>query len=267
LQALTAAERAAVVARAATLPLDEAALAACAALRAWLAARGRALSDRRWRQWVALMRVAAATEGRASVDALDLWLAPWVAAAAPEQLPELQAWVDEALVALPPPEAPWLERAVQAFEAQLQIEQSAPEEAAGDAGKLALARAIGLGEGSAEGGALRIVSRTLEDTLKRRFSPVHVAARLAQLDALAAPLQARRAALAAGAEALATALAPRLWLPPDLGARWLAARARTLALLDGLLARIAAARTGFAALPLDPQAVADAPPPVQWEAA
>lgn len=267
LPALTAAERAAVVTRAAALPLSEDAVAACAALRQWLAARGRTLSDRRWRQWVGLMRVAAATEGRAAVDALDLWLAPWVAAAAPEQLPELQAWVDEALVALPPPEAPWLERAVQAFEAQLQVEQSAPEEAAGDAGKLALARAIGLGEGGGEGGALRIVSRTLEESMKRRFSPVHVAARLDQIDALTAPLQARREALAQAAEALAQALAPRLWLPPALGLRWQAAHAQALALLDGLLARCAAARAGFAALPLDPAARAEAPAPVQWEAA
>lgn len=263
---LTAAERSAVATRAAALPPAEDALAACTALRGWLAGQGRSLSDRRWRQWIGLMRVAAASEGRDRVDALDLWLAPFVAAATPEQVPALAAWVDEAIVQLPPAETPWLQRAVEAFEGQLQIEQSAPEEAAGDAGKLALARAIGVGDG-AEGGMLRIVSRTLEDSLKRRFSPVHVAARLAQLDELIDQVRGQREVLAARSAELAQRLAPRLWLPPALAAGWQASFGHTLALLDGLLARLAAARDGFAALPLDPQATEPAPPPVQWAAA
>jgi MoxR-like ATPase len=110
-----------------------------------LAAQGEpALSDRRWRQVVALARTAAAAEGRTALDALDLWLAPYVAAARPEAVPALQAWVDDAVFALPPAQAPWLERAVQAFEQQLSVERQMPSEDGDDgAGKLALARALG----------------------------------------------------------------------------------------------------------------------------
>jgi MoxR-like ATPase len=93
---------------------------------------------------------------------------------------------------------------------------------------------------------------------------VHVAARLAQLDEVIAHAQGQRDTVAAQAGALADALRGRLWLPPTLGARWQAAHAHTLAVLDALLHRARAARAGFSALPLDAGMPALAPEALAW---
>ncbi len=115
-------ERDAIAQAAAQVRIGRAFVAACQALRGWLAARQMPLSDRRWRQFVHLAQTAAATEGRGELDAIDLWCAPYVTCARPQDLPTLQAWyVDEALQS-PPTAAPWLERAVEAFDKQLGIE-------------------------------------------------------------------------------------------------------------------------------------------------
>jgi MoxR-like ATPase len=265
---ITAHERSAVAAAAAKVTLGGAALRACAELRRWLGAQGVAVSDRRWRQWIALMRTAAATEGRCEIDAIDLWLAPYVASPAPDWAPRIATWFEAELLQAVPRDAPWLTRAVEAFEKQLEVEQSAPPEDddggdAGGTGKLALARAIGRGEtGVAEASMPRIVSERLEARSRRRYSPVHVAARTAQVDEVLAQSRAARQTLDAERAQLAAALAPRLWLPPSLRLRWIGAHERTLQVLDDLVARLEFARAGFATLPLDAAAPAVAPAPV-----
>lgn len=272
---LTTAERQAVRDAAARVTLGDEALAALQALRAQAAALALPVSDRRWRQLLGLMRCAAAAEGRATLDALDLWLAPYVVAHDADHLPRLQAWVDAALGQLPatPPGAdaaaseqplPWLDHAVTAFEKQLELEQRMPAEGEADAaGKLALARTLG---GQDEGaGLLRIVSATLEARLARRWSPVHVAARTAQVDDLMARVQQLTDQARATHDALAARLAGRLWLPPALAGRWLGAHRALLDALAGLAARLAATRAGFAALPQDAALPADAPTPVRLD--
>jgi MoxR-like ATPase len=179
-------------------------------------------------------------------------------------VPALQAWFTDDALALPPAEAPWLERAVQAFERQLGIEQSANDEGGDDsAGKLALLRAIGRGDGAddAAPGMQRIVSERLEARLRRRFSPVHVQARIDQVAEVQAQVAAARAAAAADADAQARALAGRVWLPPTLRARLDDAWAQAIARLDRFAAQLQAAREGFAALPLKDAEPAEAPPP------
>ncbi len=257
------AERAALQAAAAQVRLGEAALQGCTALRGWLAARQWPVSDRRWRQWVGLMRVAAASEGREELDALDLWLAPYVVSGRPEQVDEVQQWFEAEWLGCTAREAPWLERAVQAFEQQLQLEASAQADEGDDAaGKLALARALRREEGSDGDGMLRIVSARLEEQMRRHWSPVHVAARLAQVDEILAHIGREREPVAAQAAQLAADLARRLWLPPELAQRLQAGPAATLALLDALVARLQATRAGFAALPVDAALPAAVPEPV-----
>jgi MoxR-like ATPase len=265
---LTASERRAVADAAAQVELGEPALQACRALREWLAAHEMPISDRRWRQWIGLMRVAAATEGRREVDALDLWLAPYVASATPQDVPRLAAWFEAELIGAVPHDAPWLTRAVQAFEKQLEIEQSAQDDpdAANAAGKLALARSIA-GPGDDARAPLRIVSGTLEDRLRRRYSPVHIQARLAQIDEIVAHAREQHELAAARELQLAQRLQGRFWLPPELAQRLCAAHAHTRAVLADLLARLAHARHGFAALPVDAQLDATEPAPVRLEAA
>lgn len=263
-------QRQSVAAAAAAVRLGDEAQAALTALRPWLAAQALVVSDRRWRQWVALMRVAAACEGRHEVDLLDLWLTPYVAAASPEDVPRLAQWFEAECLQAVAQQAPWLTRAVEAFERQLRIEEAAPPEddsgADPTAGKAALVRSVGGGAGlEAEGGPLRVVARALEDRLRRHYSPVHVAARLAQLDEILAHTQSQRDAAGARAALLQRRLAGRLWLPPALAARWLDAHAQTLAVLDALLARLHQARAGYAALPVDAQSVDGPPAPLVLE--
>jgi MoxR-like ATPase len=249
---LLPAEVSAIAAAAAAVQPGEDFVAACRQLRGWLASRGAPLSDRRWRQWLGLARTAAASEGRAALDRFDLWTAPFIASATPADVPALSAWFEDTLLALPPAEAPWLEHAVAAFEQQLDLEQRMPAE-----------------EGKDEGaGMARIVSERLEAQLRRRFSPLHVAARTAQVDTLLQRLRAEHAAVAAALAEQQQALAGRLWMPPELQAKLHARHAAALALLDGLTTRLAAVRTGFAALPLREAAATDTEPdPVALEAA
>ena len=262
---LDAADRDAVRRAREATPLGASALAALHALRERVRVDGIAVSDRRWRQFVGLLRTAAATEGRAEVDAFDLWLAPHVLAHEPAQQPALAAWFVEHVAQARPHELPWLARAVEAFEKQLEIELSMPADDGDDtAGKLALARSIG---GADErGGMLRIVSATLEAQLRRRWSPVHVEARTAQVDAVAADAARVRDAAQAALEALQRRLVDRLWLPPTLAATLLAGPRTTLDAAQGLLARLHAVRAGFAALPVDDTLAPAEPPPVALSA-
>ena len=254
------AERQAITSAAAAVRLGDGALDACSALRRWLAEHAQPLSDRRWRQWVGLMRTVAATEGRSEVDVLDLWLAPYVAAIDPADALRLAAWFEETLIGAVPHDAPWLTRAVEAFERQLEIEQSARDDpdAQNAAGKLALARAIGGGP-QGDGGMLRIVSAQLEAQLQRRYSPVHVSARLAQLDELLAHARSEHAAAAARAAGLDAALIGRLWLPLALATRMAGALRHTAAVLAALCARLEHTRAGFAGLPVDETLAAVSP--------
>jgi MoxR-like ATPase len=233
-------------------------------LRALAAANGITVSDRRWRQLVGLLRTAALTEGRASVAPWDLWLAPYALAAEPAQVAPLQHWFFEQVAKAAPQEAPWLTRAVEAFEKQLTIEQSAQnEQDDGGAGKLALARSIG---GAQDGGMLRVLTASLEAHLRKRYSPAHQAARLEQVDEVLARAQAHIAPLQAQAEATRLAVSNRLWLPPLLARTLCQAQAATLAVLASLVARLQSTRLGFAELPLDEQLGNDVPEPVKLSA-
>jgi MoxR-like ATPase len=179
------------------------------------------------------------------------------------QQPALAQWFVERVAQAQPHDLPWLSRAVEAFEKQLEIEQSMPDEDGDDtAGKLALARAVGGAGGDERGGMLRIVSATLEAQLRRRWSPVHVAARTAQADAVIADAARVHDAADAALAALRGALAGRLWLPPTLAASLLDGPQTTLAVARSLLSRLQAVRAGFAGLPVDDTLAAAAPAPI-----
>jgi MoxR-like ATPase len=259
-QALSSTERNAIAVAASAVELSADAITACTALRQWLQAQKFLVSDRRWRQWVGLMRTAAATEGRARVDAMDLWTAPYAVSPRPDDAPRIAAWFTAVLLQAVPQDAVWLTRAVEAFEKQLEIEETAAVDGddAEGAGKLALARAIGRGDENEA--MLRIVSQQLEDSLRRRYSPVHLAARLAQLDEVLGSTRAAAQQLAAEHSRLQSLLAARLWMPPSLQQELLGAHTTSLAQLQALLARLERCRAGFAALPVDTQASDPGPP-------
>ena len=269
---ITPDERARLLAARAGVALGDEALAALAGLRQQCAALGLAVSDRRWRQLVALMRCAAASEGRATLDGLDLWLAPFVVSADASQGPAVAQWLTQDVVQAVPQDLPWLGHAVTAFERQLDLEQRLPADegnsADDQAGKLALARSIGgadaadPGDTDGQQGMQRIRAATLEERQRRAFSPGHVATRVAQVAAVAGRAAAARATVQAAHDALAARLAGRLWLPPTLAQAWLDAHRQTLALLDQQLARLAATQAGFADLKIDAGCADPAPAPL-----
>jgi MoxR-like ATPase len=98
--------------------------------------------------------------------------------------------------------------------------------------------------------------------MRRRWSPIHVAARLAQVDEVMAraaePLPTLRAALAE----LERALDGRVWLPPSLAATLTGNHRRTIATLDSLLARLAQVRAGFASVAVDESLPQQTPEPI-----
>jgi MoxR-like ATPase len=262
-QPLTQAELSAWSAAAARVQLSADVLAHLQALRAHLREADVTVSDRRWRQLIGMLRTAAFAEGRDCLEPLDLWLVPYVMAAQPAQVEDLQRWFIDQVAQAVPVEAPWLERAVEAFEQQLGIERSAEADDSGGAGKLALARSIG---GANDDAMPRMLTATLEAQLHRRYSSAHVAARVAQVDEVLADLRRHADALEAQVQRLRHALAGRLWLPPDLAARLQHGPDSTLARLHAWMERLQAARAGFAGLPLDPGASGEAPAPIALRA-
>jgi MoxR-like ATPase len=222
-----------------------------------------AVSDRRWRQLIGLLRTAAFTQGRERIEPLDLWLIPYALAPQPAQVAGLRQWFVEHVAQAAPQDPVWLTRAVEAFEKQLEIEaraQAENDEGGEDsAGKLALARSIG---GAQDNAMTRLMSEQLEAHLRRRYSGVHIEARVAQVEAIAAGAAEHRDVLGAQAQQLRGALQEQLWLPPELADELIAGSSLTLARLDALLERLRAARRGFAALPLDAMAEGTAPEPI-----
>lgn len=244
-----------------SVALPEPVLQALQAARRFAAEQALNVSDRRWRQTVALLRVQAASESRSAVDEADLWLLPYVLPERPAQVGAWQAWVIDTLMACPPPERPGLQRAVEAFERQLEIETAARQDD-GEAGKLALARAIARGddEHAREGVITRVVAERLEERLRQRYSPVHIAARVAQVDELLQRLTREHKGLEhlrAQAHAL---LRHRLWWPPELREAVLQRHDHACAQMAAWVERVRTVREGFARLPVD-DTLAGAPPP------
>lgn len=245
--------------QAAKLPLSEGALALLMQARQHAAWSGQTVSDRRWRQLVALLQWQAASCNATAVGEWDLWVLPYVLAADPAQVPAWTRFFLEAvaLTALQPVDG--LERAVMAFEQQLDTERRAPPDAQDDsAGKLALARAI-----TRPGEESEMVRITSERAL-RRYGPVHIEARLAQCDALLEQLVALHNERLNQSLAVLERARAHAWLPPSWRAQIEAVHAERCGQLAVLCAQHQSTRNGFAALPVD-EALTERPAPVRWE--
>lgn len=221
---------------------------------------GQTVSDRRWRQLVALLQLQAASRGAREISPWDLWLLPFVLATDPAQVPGWTTRFMQAVAHAEPLPLDGLERAVQAFDAQLDTERRAPPDAQDDsAGKLALARAI-----TRPGDESEMVRITSERAL-RRYSPVHIQARVAQCDELLERLLALHGEWLALAHAVLAQARAHPWLPPSWLLQIEAAHAERCSHLASLCAQHQSTRNGFAALPVDAEATASAPLPVPCE--
>jgi MoxR-like ATPase len=113
---------------------------------------------------------------------------------------------------------------------------------------------------------LRLMTSALEESLRRRYSIVHVAARVAQVDEVLEGTREHQAALVAQASALRHALGERLWLPPDLASELQQGVDATCTTLENLITRLDASREGFASLPLNAEQAGEAPEPISLRA-
>jgi MoxR-like ATPase len=222
-------------------------VSALAALRDLLADAAVEVSDRRWVQAVRALKVAAASHGRGEVAEVDLWLLRWVLATDARLVLRIEVWFAERLGGARLLEPVRLGRVAQAWDKQLEIEQTATEMAFDDSGKLALARGLG---GASEGTMSDAAPRMSAFSRRRRFSPSHVRARLVQLDAVLAEVDGWLAAAAEHREAVVFPLRNNLWIAPrfvDEVAQRLVAGELAMQTLRGALANT---RGAFAALPL-----------------
>jgi MoxR-like ATPase len=220
---------------------------ALAALRVSLTESGVEISDRRWVQTVRALRIAAASHGRSRIEDVDLWWLRWLLAIDAAQAQRIEGWLAERLGGARALEPVRLARLVQAWDKQLEIEQTATELAFDDSGKLALARGLG---GAEEGTMSDAAPRMSAFSRRRRFSATHVRARLAQLDALGVELDAwLEGALAHRAE-VQRMLQGNLWIAPAFAGTVLMRLADGEAAVRALRGTLAGTRAAFAGLPL-----------------
>ncbi len=220
-------------------------------------------SDRRWRQIARLLRVQAAARGSEDADALDAWCLPLLLGHDADSVARWTAWCLPRVGRCAPLPTDGLERACSAFEQQLEIEQRAPSEALDDsAGKVALARAMS-GASAHDTEPLRIAS----ERARRRYSALHVATRVTQVDELRhTVLQLQQQADADAAAVLPALAAHPLW-PPSWRAQVQAAHHERCATLADWRQRVEALRHGFATLPeREPSAHDSAPAHITWSA-
>jgi MoxR-like ATPase len=223
--------------------------------RAWCAAQGITVSDRRWRKVVALLKVQAATRMQEAVSPWDLWLAPFALAATPEQSAQMVPWFMHTVAQAAPLDVQWLQRAVEAFEKQLDIERRAPTPDDDGAGKLALARSIAGPQADNEVGMLRIVS----ERAQRRYSQVHIDARCAQVTQALDRAQTVWGSVRSTALDVLTQASAHLWLPPSWLANIAAVHHANEVLAADLVERLAQLHQAFADMPVDSQADGQTP--------
>ncbi len=266
------------------LPADV--LARLAELRVWLAGQQYYVSDRRWVKIAHLLRVAAASEGRAEVAPWDLGLLPSCIAADEAGRQAVADWLACRLGVREALSPPRLTRVVEAFEAQLKAEREANDLDYDESGRLrfsaiahaeilagAFSSGIGGGMGSEQASALAgeigdakggAGALRMTYARKRRYGALHVTARTTQIDALLLRIAAYQGEIDAQRGALRAWAAQSLWADPAFVDAAQVQLAHTAAQIESLALRAGMARAGFEALPRLDEAGA-MPAPVEHE--
>ncbi len=261
--ALAPSERDAITQAAGAVRVTEEVAQLLAELRAHLVNGHIYVSDRRWVKIAWLLRVAAATEGRAALCLWDLWLLPWCTAHDGAGQDAVNDWLLTRLgvrTALSPPR---LARVVEAFEAQARLEEEADDLDYDASGRLKFSTDLGERVHDAKGASQ--VAR-MRYTRRRRYGETHIAARLRQVDELGARIAGYAEELAARRVDLAAYAAQSLWLDRDFAERVGANLEATRLALAALAERATTARAAFAALPRLPVDPGTQPEPVTHEA-
>jgi MoxR-like ATPase len=215
-------------------------------LRARLAEERLYVSDRRWVKVVGLLRVAAATEGRAALSPWDLWLLPWCTAPDAARQATVAAWLAARLGVREAASPPRLTRVVEAFEAQLEAELAADDLDYDESGRLQFRTDFGGEVGDAKGAASAM---RMTHTRRRRYGETHVGARVRQVDELALRIDAVLAELSARRDELAAYRAQAIWIEEAFARRAGESLEAAVAAVAALRQRARGVRAGFQSLP------------------
>ena len=261
---LDAASLGQLAADAARVQLPAELLAMLGELRQHLAAQSIAVSDRRWVKITALLRVAAASEGRDAVALWDLLLLPWLTAPDAARQAQVADWLAARLGVREAFAPERLTRVVEAFERQLDTERQANDLDYDASGRLNFSATEIAGEiGNAKGDATAL---RMNYNRRRRYGDTHIAARVDQLDALLLRIAGYAQEVAAHRAGLQAYGAGSLWLDQGLLQQAAAHLSRTESAVQQLAQRAQALRTGFLELPRLPQDNGAVPEPVACEA-
>lgn len=206
-------------------------------LRAELLGRNIAVSDRRWRKTVKLLRVSAWTDGRDQVSPWDLWLLQFCLCAEPAQGATVREWLMQHLGTDRVMNPARFTRVVEQWETTLREEREARDLDYDREGRLALGS-----PGTEQAPFFR----------PRRYSGPHLEARVSQVESLREELERYMDLLRAHIADTAVTLAAHLWVSPTLAPEACAVLEQTLARVRSLHERVVGLREGFAALPRQP---------------
>jgi MoxR-like ATPase len=232
-------------------------------LRQHLTAQSIAVSDRRWVKITGLLRVAAASEGRAAVALWDCLLLPWLTAPDAARQAQVADWLAARLGVREAFAPARLSRVVEAFERQLDTERQANDldyDASGRLNFSATDIADEIGNAKGDATALR-----MNYNRRRRYGDTHIAARVDQLDALLLRIASYTQEVSEHRAELQAYASSSLWLDHELTRRAAANLAITEAAVQQLAERTRALRLGFQDLPRLPQDNGAVPEPVDCE--
>ncbi|HUL68260.1 MAG TPA: AAA family ATPase [Burkholderiaceae bacterium] len=268
IEAFDTAERDAIAAAAQSLPLAPEVATLLAELRAHLREQGTYVSDRRWVKIVGLLKTASVTDGRDRVSVWDLALVPACTAADATGQARVAEWLAARLGVRDGVAPPRVTRVVEAFEAQLEVEENANDLDYDESGRLRFgssdaAQALAGEIGDAKGGATAL---RMTYTRRRRYGERHIRARLEQIDALVARIGRYVDELNAARADLAEHARDALWLDEVFAVRAHDNLARTADALATLQRRALQTRAGFVALPRLVQDAGTTPSPIEHEA-
>ena len=243
---LTEGDLAALQGAAAAVRLPDEVAALLAELRALLAAETVYVSDRRWVKVAWLLKVAAASEGRAAVAVWDLWLLPWCVAPSVERQAGISAWLTGRLGLDAGMAPPLLTRVVEAFEVQASLEQQAEDLDYDEDGRLRFSAELDSQVNDAKG-----ASQSMRMSYRRRrlYGDIHIGARVRQVDELIGRIAGYAEAIAASRADLAAYTGQGLWIDREFAAQADANLAATSEAVAALKLRAMAAREGFLSLP------------------
>ncbi len=246
---------------AAHVVVSEELVALLSRLRARCADLSISVSDRRWRKAVRLMQTAALSCDRNVVSEWDACVLPWVLATSSERYAEVSDAVAAELGVIDRFEPVQVKRAAEAFQAQLEIEENANELDFDPTGKLSFARDATAREAT-------IAAPRLSSALRyRRYGAHHIAARLAQVDALVTQVDDYLRALGARETTFNAIANVHLWMDAAFAARVRQALSHARSSVHQQRSALANLRERFARLPrleAEKDSSASAVEPVTW---